>query len=62
MYAFAPIAIDEIVGPDPQDIGFHLLPALVGRARAVALNGSYFINIGTPEALHRARDDWESRN
>jgi mannose-1-phosphate guanylyltransferase len=62
MYAFAPAVIDEIVGPDPQDIGFHLLPALVGRARAVALNGSYFIDIGTPEALRRARDDWESRN
>jgi len=62
MYAFAPAVIDEIVGPDPQDIGFHLLPALVGRVRAVALNGSYFIDIGTPEALQRARDDWESRN
>jgi mannose-1-phosphate guanylyltransferase len=62
MYAFAPVVMDEIVGPDPQDIGFHLLPALVGRARAVALNGSYFIDIGTPEALRQAREDWESRN
>jgi mannose-1-phosphate guanylyltransferase len=61
MYAFAPAVIDEIIGPDPQDIGFHLLPALIGRARAVALNGSYFIDIGTPEALRRARDDWEGR-
>jgi mannose-1-phosphate guanylyltransferase len=61
MYAFAPVVIDEIIGPDPQDIGFHLLPALIGRARAVALNGSYFIDIGTPEALRRARNDWESR-
>jgi mannose-1-phosphate guanylyltransferase len=61
MYAFAPAVIDEISGPDPRDIGFHLLPRLIGRARAVALNGSYFIDIGTPEALRRARDDWESR-
>jgi mannose-1-phosphate guanylyltransferase len=61
MYAFAPSVIDEIIGPDPRDIGFHLLPALIGRARAVALNGSYFIDIGTPEALRRARDDWEGR-
>ena len=61
MYAFAPAVINEIIGPDPQDIGFHLLPALIGRARAVALNGSYFIDIGTPEALRRARNDWESR-
>jgi mannose-1-phosphate guanylyltransferase len=61
MYAFAPAVIDQITGPDPRDIGFHLLPKLIGRARAVALNGSYFIDIGTPEALRRARDDWESR-
>jgi mannose-1-phosphate guanylyltransferase len=62
MYAFAPAVIDEISGPDPQDIGFHLLPALVGRARAVTLNGNYFIDVGTPEALRRARDDWEGRD
>jgi mannose-1-phosphate guanylyltransferase len=61
MYAFAPAVIDEIVGSDPQDIGFHLLPALIGRARSLALNGSYFIDIGTPEALRRARADWEGR-
>jgi mannose-1-phosphate guanylyltransferase len=61
MYAFAPAVIDEIIGPDPRDIGFHLLPRLIGRAQAVPLNGSYFIDIGTPEALRRARDDWEGR-
>jgi mannose-1-phosphate guanylyltransferase len=61
MYAFAPAVIDEISGPDPRDIGFHLLPKLIGRARSVALNGSYFIDIGTPKALRRARDDWEGR-
>jgi mannose-1-phosphate guanylyltransferase len=61
MYAFAPAVIDQITGPDPRDIGFHLLPRLIGRARAVALNGSYFIDIGTPKALRRARDDWEGR-
>jgi len=61
MYAFAPAVIDEITGPNPRDIGFHLLPRLIDRARAVTLNGSYFIDIGTPEALRRARDDWEGR-
>jgi mannose-1-phosphate guanylyltransferase len=61
MYAFAPAVIDEISGPNPQDIGFHLLPQLINRARAVALDGSYFIDIGTQEALRRARDDWEGR-
>jgi mannose-1-phosphate guanylyltransferase len=62
MYAFAPAVIDEISGPDPRDIGFHLLPRLIYRARAVTLNGSYFIDIGTPEALRRARDYWQGRN
>jgi mannose-1-phosphate guanylyltransferase len=61
MYAFAPAVIDEITGPDPRDIGFHLLPRLIGRARAVALNGSYFIDIGTADALRRARDEWKDR-
>jgi mannose-1-phosphate guanylyltransferase len=61
MYAFAPAVIDEITGPNPRDIGFHLLPRLIDRAYAVTLNGSYFIDIGTPEALRRARDDWEGR-
>jgi mannose-1-phosphate guanylyltransferase len=61
MYAFAPAVIDEITGPNPRDIGFHLLPRLIDRANAVPLNGSSFIDIGTPEALRRARDDWEGR-
>ena len=61
MYAFEPAVINEITGPDPRDIGFHLLPKLIGRARAVALDGSYFIDIGTSQALRRARDDWEGR-
>ncbi len=61
MYAFAPAVIEEITGPDPRDIGFDLLPKLIGRARAVALNGNYFIDIGTSEALRRARDDWKGR-
>jgi len=61
MYAFAPAVIDEIIGPNPRDIGFHLLPRLIGRAQAVALNGSYFLDIGTSDALRRARDDWKGR-
>jgi mannose-1-phosphate guanylyltransferase len=59
MYAFTPAVLDEIIGPDPRDIGFHLLPRLIGRAQAVALNGSYFLDIGTVDALRRARDDWK---
>lgn len=60
LYAFAPALLDDITGPDPRDIGFHLLPGLVGRARAVQVDG-YFLDIGTPAALERARRDWRGR-
>ena len=61
IYAFHPAVLDEISPPPPKDIGYHLLPRLVGRAAAVALDGDYFIDIGTPAALQRAREDWEGR-
>lgn len=56
MYAFHPSVLDLIDGPD---IGYHLLPRLVGKARAVTLEGSHLIDIGTPEALARAREEWQ---
>jgi mannose-1-phosphate guanylyltransferase len=59
MYAFHPSVLDLIAGPPPKDIGYDLLPHLVGRARAVTLDGCYFIDIGTPAALQRARNDWQ---
>jgi mannose-1-phosphate guanylyltransferase len=61
MYAFHPSVLDEIPEPLPRDIGFDLLPRLVGRARAVALDDCYFLDIGTTAALERARDEWEGR-
>jgi mannose-1-phosphate guanylyltransferase len=61
MYAFSPSVLDEIAEPLPRDIGFDLLPRLVGRARAVPLGDSFFLDIGTPAALALARDQWESR-
>jgi len=60
MYAFSPDVLDEITEPAPVDIGFHLLPRLVGRAQAVAVDG-YFRDIGTPEAYRRAREEWPAR-
>ncbi len=60
MYAFHPSVLDVIAGPPPKDIGYDLLPRLVGRARAVTLDGCYFIDIGTPAALDRARDEWSA--
>jgi mannose-1-phosphate guanylyltransferase len=60
IYAFAPCVLDEIKGEPPVDIGYDLLPQLVGRARAVPIEG-YFRDIGTPEAYRRAQEDWVSR-
>jgi mannose-1-phosphate guanylyltransferase len=60
MYAFHPGVIDEISGTPPSDIGYDLLPKLVGRARAVLVEG-YFRDVGTPDAYRRAREEWPSR-
>jgi mannose-1-phosphate guanylyltransferase len=59
MYAFGLAVLDEI-GQPPVDIGYDLLPKLVGRARAVQVEG-YFRDIGTPEAYRRAREEWPVR-
>ncbi|GAB3583468.1 nucleotidyltransferase family protein [Amycolatopsis endophytica] len=60
MYAFSPAVLD-LVAPPARDIGYDLLPELVGRARAVPLGDSWFLDIGTPEALARARAEWQGR-
>jgi mannose-1-phosphate guanylyltransferase len=60
MYAFHPSVLDEITGPAPNDIGYYLLPRLVGRARAMLVEG-YLRDIGTVEAYRRAREEWPVR-
>jgi mannose-1-phosphate guanylyltransferase len=60
MYAFGPGVIDEIDDRLPQDIGYDLMPRLVGRARAVLVQG-YFRDIGTPDAYRQARQEWPAR-
>jgi mannose-1-phosphate guanylyltransferase len=60
MYAFSPAVLGEITQTPPVDIGYHLLPLLVGRARVIPVNG-YFLDIGTPEAYRRARKEWPVR-
>jgi mannose-1-phosphate guanylyltransferase len=60
IYAFDPSVLDEIEGPPPKDIGYDLLPRLIGRARAVLVEG-YFRDIGTPDAYRRAREEWPAR-
>lgn len=68
IYAFSPAVLDLIEGIEgiegegPLDIGYHLLPRLVGAAGAVRLDDEeYFIDIGTPSALARAREQWKGR-
>jgi len=57
LYAFRPAVLDLIDGSPPRDIGYDLLPQLVGRARAVPVEG-YFRDIGTVEAYELARREW----
>lgn len=60
IYAFSPAVADEIPRPPPKDIGYDLLPRLVGRAQAITMPG-YFRDIGTPEAYRRAQFEWCAR-
>jgi mannose-1-phosphate guanylyltransferase len=57
IYALHPRVLYELSGPTPIDIGYDLLPLLVGRARALLIDG-YFRDIGTPIDYQLAQDDW----
>ena len=60
MYAFHPRVLDEVGGPPPRDIGYDLLPRLVGRAKAMPVEG-YFRDVGTVGAYRQAQQDWPVR-
>jgi mannose-1-phosphate guanylyltransferase len=60
MYAFRPDVLDELDGLPPLDIGYDLLPRLVGQAKAVPVEG-YFRDVGTIEAYERAQREWPVR-
>lgn len=60
IYAFSPALLGELSASRPLDIGYGLLPRLVGRARVIPVPG-YFRDIGTPEAYRRAREEWPVR-
>jgi mannose-1-phosphate guanylyltransferase len=57
MYAFSPRVLDEVDGAPPLDIGYDMLPRLVGRAQSVVVDG-YFRDIGTPDAYRQAQTEW----
>jgi mannose-1-phosphate guanylyltransferase len=60
LYAFHPRVIDEIEGLPPRDIGYDLLPRLVGRAKAIPVEG-YFRDVGTADAYQRVQREWPVR-
>jgi mannose-1-phosphate guanylyltransferase len=60
MYALHPRVLDEIGRPPPRDIGYDLLPRLVGRAKAMPVEG-YFRDVGTVDAYQRAQQEWPVR-
>jgi len=53
MYAFNPSVLLQIDDTVPHDIGHQLLPSLVGRMRALPVEG-FFCDIGTPAAYQDA--------
>jgi len=57
IYAFHPSVLDDVVGEPPLDIGYDVLPSLVGRARAMEIGG-YFRDIGTADAYRLAQEEW----
>jgi len=60
IYAFDPGVLDLLAADRPLDIGYDLLPKLIGRARAIEVEG-YFRDIGTPAAYEQAQRDWRVR-
>lgn len=56
LYVLAPAAWEEIAGLCAHDLGHDVLPRFAGRMLGVPLAG-YHRDIGTPEALARARAD-----
>lgn len=60
IYAFSPMVLDEIAGSPPLDIGYDLLPKLVGRAGAIPVEG-YVSDIGTASSYRRATLEWSER-
>jgi mannose-1-phosphate guanylyltransferase len=52
-----PSLLDFIPNQVPADIGFHVLPKLVGRMAAYRIS-DYLLDIGTPDTYKAAQLDW----
>jgi mannose-1-phosphate guanylyltransferase len=53
----SPAMLDEIPDQTPADLGFHVIPKLLGRAAAYRIS-EYLADIGTPLAYQRAQLSW----
>lgn len=60
MYVFHPDVLNAVDTVVPCDIGYDLLPRLVGRAWTVLVDG-YFRDIGTVETYRLALQEWPMR-
>jgi mannose-1-phosphate guanylyltransferase len=58
IYVFSPEVFDLIENGPVRDIGFHLLPRLVGRSQGFLIEG-YMRDIGTLDAYERAQVEWK---
>jgi mannose-1-phosphate guanylyltransferase len=52
-----PALLDEIPEQVPADLGFHVLPKLVGRMAAYRIS-EYLLDIGTPTTYQQAQLSW----
>jgi mannose-1-phosphate guanylyltransferase len=52
-----PALLDAVPAEVPADIGFHLLPKLIGKMIAFPIK-DYLVDIGTMENYQRAQTDW----
>ena len=52
-----PALLDEIPERVPADLGFHVLPKLLGRLAAYRIS-EYLVDIGTPSAYQYAQGSW----
>lgn len=59
LYIAKPEILDLIPGLEITDIGFHLLPQLVGKMAGWRSN-NYLIDIGTIDNLNKANNEWLS--
>lgn len=57
IYVFDPTVIDEVDDRPPRDIGYDLIPRLIGRSRVLPITG-YFRDIGTLDSYRRALDEF----